>query len=88
MVLLEAFACKTPVVAARIGGIAEIVLDGKTGLLFEPGNADDLARKVRCAIADEPSKQFGESGHERFQQHYCAEANFRTLHAVYTSLLR
>jgi glycosyltransferase involved in cell wall biosynthesis len=53
LVNLEAQACGLPVVASRIGGIPEYVLDGRTGLLFEPGDAAGLARQVRRLI-DEP----------------------------------
>ena len=45
-VAAEAFACGVPVIATRIGAAAEIVEDGRTGLLFEPGNPGDLSEKV------------------------------------------
>ncbi|NDP47665.1 MAG: glycosyltransferase, partial [Sulfuriferula multivorans] len=40
--IVEAFACGLPVIASRIGALADIVTDGVTGLLFEPANARDL----------------------------------------------
>ena len=46
LAILEAFAAGVPVVASRIGGIPEIVSHGTSGLLFEPGNVDDLARAL------------------------------------------
>jgi glycosyltransferase involved in cell wall biosynthesis len=49
MTLVEAFATRLPVIASRLGSIAEIVQDGVTGLLFEPGNPIDLAEKVTWA---------------------------------------
>jgi glycosyltransferase involved in cell wall biosynthesis len=45
----EALAMNTPVVASAHGGSLDILLDGENGLLFEPGNARDLAEKIRTA---------------------------------------
>lgn len=53
-VILEAFAHRTPVVASNLGGMAELVRDGENGLLFAPGDADDLARQLR-RLLDDPS---------------------------------
>ena len=39
--IIESFACGTPVIASRIGGLEELIEEGKNGLLFEPGNLDD-----------------------------------------------
>jgi glycosyltransferase involved in cell wall biosynthesis len=46
-------ACATPVVASRIAAIPEVVLDGGTGLLFEPGDASDLAAKLSTLLDDD-----------------------------------
>jgi len=53
-VILEAFAHQTPVIASNLGGMAELVTDNKTGLLFAPNNAEDLARKLK-AVLDDPA---------------------------------
>jgi len=45
-VVLEAMACARPVVAARVGGIIETLIDDRNGMLFESGNADELAQKL------------------------------------------
>src|SRR5207253_481877 len=45
--IIEAYAKGTPVVASRIGALAELVEDGRTGLLFTPGDAADLAVRVQ-----------------------------------------
>lgn len=47
LTICEAFISGIPVVASRLGGMAELVEDGQNGLLFEPGNAADLEHKLR-----------------------------------------
>jgi glycosyltransferase involved in cell wall biosynthesis len=49
LVVIEAFDCGTPAIVSRIGALAELVRDGETGLLFEPGNPRDLADKLAWA---------------------------------------
>ena len=48
--VIESQMCMTPVIGSRMGGIPEIMQDGKTGLLFEAGNADDLEGKLRYLL--------------------------------------
>ncbi len=50
----EALSSGTPVIASNTGGIPDFIQDGVNGLLFEPGNPDDLANKIRM-ILDEPN---------------------------------
>lgn len=52
LVILEAMAARTPVVASNIGGIPTVVKDRRTGLLFEPGNEQDMERKIREVLED------------------------------------
>jgi len=46
MVIAEAFCQSLPIIASRIGALAEIVDDCATGLLFSPGDADDLVDEI------------------------------------------
>jgi len=52
IVLLEAGAFKLPVIATRVGGIPEILSDGKTGLLIEPDDMDMLENKLKILLDD------------------------------------
>lgn len=52
LAILESFALGKPVIGARIGGIPELIRDGETGLLFEPGNAEDLKEKISRLAGD------------------------------------
>ena len=60
---VEAMASGIPVIASRIGGLPYTVSDGATGLLFEPGDAADLARKI-ARLLDDPAlrRQMGLGG--------------------------
>lgn len=51
-VIIEAFAYRTPVIASDLGGMAELVRDGENGLLFAPGDANDLARQLQRLLDD------------------------------------
>ena len=89
MSVLEAMAHGKPVVASRIGGIPELVIDGETGVLFEPGNASDLARQV-SQLMNNPTlrARMGAAGRERAVQQFSIEKHNANLLAVYRSLLR
>ncbi len=50
MVIAEAFATGLPVMASNLGSLSSLIEDGRTGLHVEPGNADDLARKVQLGL--------------------------------------
>lgn len=84
MVTLEAFAHGLPVVASRIGGLAEVVTDGRTGLLFEAGNSSDLAMKVQWAVEHpDEMRRMGEGARKEYETRYAPEANYRQLISVY-----
>ena len=55
---VEAMASGIPVIASRIGGLPYTVTDGVTGLLFEPGDPADLARKI-ARLLDDPELRAG-----------------------------
>ena len=83
-VAMEAFAAGTPVVAARIGAVAEVVEDGRTGLHFRPGDAADLADRVTWAL-DHPDEwgAMRVAARQRFDALYTAEKNYQMLMALY-----
>jgi glycosyltransferase involved in cell wall biosynthesis len=68
---VEAMGTGRPVIASRIGGLPFTVHDGETGLLFEPGNADDLAQKIARLLDDEPLReQMGLAGRKKFEEEF------------------
>jgi glycosyltransferase involved in cell wall biosynthesis len=71
---IEAMAAGIPVIASRIGGLPYTVIDETTGLLFEPGNPADLAKKI-ARLLDDPNlrHQMGSAGRKRFEQDFTWE---------------
>ena len=72
---LEAMSCGVPVVASRAGGLAETVADGENGLLFEPGNHDELAARLDRLLDDPGLRQeLGSEGRRRVVERYSWES--------------
>jgi len=82
--LVEAFACGLPVIASRLGAMAELIEDGVTGLLFSPGNAKDLASKMQWADSHpEAMSSMGKQARLEYEAKYTSDINFRQLMAIY-----
>jgi glycosyltransferase involved in cell wall biosynthesis len=82
--IVEAFACGLPVIASRIGALADIVTDGKTGLMFEPSNARDLADKLAWALAHpDEMVAMGRNARAQYEAEFSAEVNYRRLMTIY-----
>lgn len=83
-VVVEAYAHGVPVVAARIGALPEIVEDGKTGLLFEPGSSDDLRLALaRLTAEPELAAILGRNARQAFVTRFSPERTTRRLLAIY-----
>ena len=86
--LVEAFAAGLPVIASRIGALAELVDDGQTGLLFEPGDAPGLSRVLRWANAHPREMAvMGAKARARYESNYTPEINYRQLLAIHRSAI-
>ncbi|MCL6640039.1 MAG: glycogen synthase [Candidatus Rokubacteria bacterium] len=71
LINLEAMACETAVVASAVGGILEVVEDGKTGLLVPPARPDELAAAIR-RLLDDPAlaRAMGQAGRRRVEERF------------------
>lgn len=83
-VAVEAFAKGTPVIGSNIGAIQGLIDPGRTGLHFEPGNAEDLALKVAWLV-DHPEtlKQMRLEARSEFENKYTAQINYEMLINIY-----
>jgi len=76
LVAMEAMACGLPVVISNLGGIPEIVRDGETGILLEPGAYEPLASALDALIADAARRQaMGQAALQRAQTHFNCRTN-------------
>ncbi|MBV6396007.1 MAG: D-inositol-3-phosphate glycosyltransferase [Anaerolineales bacterium] len=84
LTLAEAFACATPVLASKLGGMAEIVTDGNTGLHVESGNAHAWTEKSIWAWTHPDEMQaLGANAWHAYEEKYTAEKNHELLMDIY-----
>jgi glycosyltransferase involved in cell wall biosynthesis len=84
-VAAEAFAKGTPVIASRHGAMADLVEDGRTGMLFEPGNHADLAEKIRVTLRHEGlHTTMRAEARRQYESHFTGQQNYQQLMDIYT----
>jgi glycosyltransferase involved in cell wall biosynthesis len=84
LVILEAYACGTPVLAAAIGSLQELVSEGVTGRKFRSGDAADLVAKLSDMLADpQGMAAMGRRAREQVLERYTAEQNYAQLMDIY-----
>ncbi|MDD4989681.1 MAG: glycosyltransferase, partial [Candidatus Pacebacteria bacterium] len=88
--LIEAMSAALPIVAARVGGIPELIVEGDTGLLFQRGNAKEAAEKVLEFFHNETlRKQCSENARRRAEEQFSpADRCSRNFGMLYQRLLQ
>ncbi len=87
LAVLEAMAAGLPVVATRVGGMGEAVVDGETGILVEPAQPEALARALQTLVADRDRReQMGIAAGQRARAEFSVESMARRYVSVYESL--
>jgi glycosyltransferase involved in cell wall biosynthesis len=88
LTILEALACGLAVIGSNLGAVGELIDHGRTGLLFRPGDAKDLARQVRWAFEHpEHMTAMGVAARKEFEEKYTAERNYNMLMDIYDMAL-
>lgn len=88
MTIAEAFACGLPVIASNLGSMAESVDHQRTGVLFQAGNAADLAEKVRWAFEHpEAMVAMRAAARREYEEKYTADRNYEELMAIYETAI-
>lgn len=89
MTIIEAFSTGTPVIAANIGGAAQLVDDGVNGLLYSPGNAAELAGQVQRLVQNSRlASRMGVIARQSYEVRYTPEVNYRLLISIYEDAIR
>ena len=86
-VVVEAYAAGVPVIASRIGGLPEIVVEGETGVTVEPGDGEGWARAVRLFADDDVSMRYGDAAYARWQADFSPERGLAMLESAYGEAL-
>lgn len=86
--VLESYASQKPVLASNIGSLKELILNGKTGFLFEAGNFIDLRTKVKFLFSN-PNLciRMGKSAIIYLEENYSEDSHYRKLMTVFNSLV-
>ena len=87
LVFLEAMNASLPVVATGVGGVPEVVLDGDTGLLVEPGDPEALSAAI-ISLLDDPdlARRFGRNGRLRLEDCFTAAAMVHSTLGLYAQI--
>ena len=89
IVVAEAFACGTPVIASHLGALGEIVEDGVTGALVPPGDPVALHVKLASFLSDPGLPvRLGDSARLVYQERYTPEVNLRRIYDIYASAIK
>lgn len=84
LVVLEAYATATPVIASSLGALSELVINGKTGLHVKPGGVEDLRVKLKWAMENPAAlRTLGENGREFHQENHSEKVNIACLLSIY-----
>jgi glycosyltransferase involved in cell wall biosynthesis len=88
MTVLEAMALAKPVVASGLGGPAETIEDGVSGLLFPPKDPAALARAIDSVLADpELAERLGQAASERLERHFSLDSHVAKVERLYEAVL-
>jgi glycosyltransferase involved in cell wall biosynthesis len=87
VVLLEALSFRRPVVATDVGGVSQVIVHEKTGLLVPPGDPEALAAATLRALEDPLAPDWGDNGRDLVVTHHSMESMVADYEALYSEVL-
>jgi glycosyltransferase involved in cell wall biosynthesis len=87
--VLESMAFGKPVIGSRIGGIPDLIDDGKDGFLFDPNDETDLCKKIEAMLGDtEYRRELGRNAYKKIERDFNGEVHYQRVYSVYNDLCR
>jgi glycosyltransferase involved in cell wall biosynthesis len=89
MTIIEGYSMGKPVIGSNIGGIPELIQDGKTGFLFEMENVDDLVLKINRAdsLSDENYEMFSKAAVQFANENFSEDLHYNKLMKIFTDVI-
>lgn len=88
LTLLEAMASGTPVIASNVGGLPEVVVDGATGFIVEPGDVETLRERLELLLGDDLlARQMGDNARAHVEEKFTWDRSAERCLAVYEGLI-
>lgn len=88
LTIIEAFAVGTPVIASRLGSMAESITDGFNGLHFTPGNADDLCAKIKLFKKETSGDaMFYKNARQTYLERYHPDKHYKAILSIYENAI-
>jgi glycosyltransferase involved in cell wall biosynthesis len=89
LTIIEAFATGTPVIASRLGSMAETIIDGFNGLHFTAGDAGDLCKKIELFIKEaEQHSMFYKNARQTYLEKYHEDIHYNAILEIYQETIR
>jgi glycosyltransferase involved in cell wall biosynthesis len=87
LTIIEAFSTGTPVIAAGLGAMSEMIVPGYNGLHFTPGSAKDLESCLQCFMLPDESRAFYTQARQSYESRYHPDIHYASIMNIYRSLL-
>ena len=87
-VIIESFSFSKPVLASNLGAMRELISDGVNGVLFNPGDPGDLAKKAHYLFSHNKERlEMGKNASKYYRERFSREENYRNLMDIYTATI-
>jgi glycosyltransferase involved in cell wall biosynthesis len=87
MVIIEAMACEIPVISTPVGGIPEVIIEGETGYLVEPGDIGAISSKLSTVLDNSGASQVTDKAKKYYNAHFSSKTILPKWEALYSRIL-